>query len=645
MRVDHQHPSAVLALNATRRALLALAFLLCAAGPVAAATYYVTTGGSDTNAGTQAAPWRTLAKANSTLAAGDVCMIGAGTYSDPIQPAANGAAGARIGYVGSLGNPASVVVPNIYLTRSYVSVKGVRSSGTCLLYYTNESSKPARDSVAYCNIATNLAFWGAQNCVVARNAINGMVGFLGDHGYAGNPDPWTANSQYDTLRSNTISVGVIPVANKAFVVRCGTQYCVIDSNRISGFFAVANGGDLQGRYIYNSYYNTFRDNSWRFEADGEVGGGGEYTAFALRDSSSYNLFERDTMLCGVQSGYAIGGRLCNSGSAPGQNLCIGNHWNGCFYQTTGWVANLELLNGALIENSVFASNNNPGLWLQANVQNTTIRNCTFYSLNSPALLVGGDLRLGTNQVYNNIFFADSVAACYSGRPVLFHGYGSGFAEDNNVFYARAATAGVTASSQAVYWASSACSPVGAGTAWASASGNDTHSKWGAPLFTDARWASLDPHLLTGSTAIGAAQGGGDAGAYPFVAGGGDVTAPAAVTNLVVVQVNNDYALLTWTAPGDDGATGTAAGYDLRYSTQPINAANFAAATAASTAPAILPAGSSQSYVMTGLAASTTYYFAIKARDEVGNWATISNVASGTTTATDVVPPARITDIR
>ena len=641
---NHDHQPSGFALNAPKRVLLTLACLLLGVGPAAAATYYVTTGGSDTNAGTQAAPWRTLAKANATLVAGDVCRIAAGTYTDNILPAVNGSAGARISYVGSLASPASVVVGSIYINRAYITVKGVRTTGGCQFYYTSEAAKPVRDSIAYCIIGGNLDFWGAKNCSVSRSTINGMVAFLMDHGYAGNPDPWTANSSEDTLRYNTINIGTIAYGHKGFVLRGYTQYCVIDSNRVSAFFALANGGDLQGRYLYNTYYNTFRDNSWRLEADGSLPDA-QYTGFALRDSSSHNLFERDSMLCGVQSGFDIGGRLCNSGSAPGQNLCIGNHWKSCFFQTTGYVFNQELLNGAIIENTVFASNHNFPLWLLGNVTNTIIRNCTFYGLSTPALKVDGDLRLGGNQIYSNIFYADSVAACFSGRPVVCHGWGTGFAEDYNLFYARAATSGVTAANQSFYWASSTCSAPGPGTAWANASGNDTHSKFGTPLLADSRWATFDPHLRAGSAAIGAAQNGGDAGAYPFVSGGADVTPPATITDLAAVQVSDDYALLTWTAPGDNGMTGTVAAYDLRKSTQPIDAANFDEASPVATAPEIQPAGSAQSYAVLGLTASSTYYFALKAGDAAGNWSAISNVPAATTTATDQLPPARISDFR
>jgi hypothetical protein len=641
MHVERDHQPSVPAPTLSRRVLLALACLLLGAGPAAAATYYVTTGGNDSGAGSQAAPWRTLAKANATLVAGDVCMIAGGTYTDPISPAASGTAGARINYVGSVTNPASVTVGAVSITRAYVGVKGVKSTGGLLLFYTSETAKAWHDSVAYCVFASGATLWGAKDCMVARNTINGPVAMVMNNGYS--YVPGTANCAYDTLRGNVISIGTI--LNKGFQIRGFAQYCLVDSNRVTGFFAAVNGGDLQGRYFYNSYYNTFRDNSWRFEADGPPTGGDEYTGFALRDSSSYNLFERDSMLLGVQSGWPIGGRLVNSGVAEWVGQCTGNRWAGCFFQTTGFVFSQDILREAVLENCVFASNQNTPLWLLNGVKNTTIRNCTFYAWSGPAIRVDGDIRLGGNQIYSNLFCADSVAACYSGRSVITHGYSTGFTQDYNVFYARTATAGVTASGQSIYWGSSACSAPGAGTAWANATGNDTHSKYGAPLLANASWAAFDPHVQAGSAVIGAAQGGGDAGAYPFVTGGGDVTPPAAVTTLTVVQQSNKYALLAWTAPGDNGTSGTVSAYDLRYSTQPITAANFASATAVPTAPAILPAGSAQSYALTGLSASTTYYFALKARDAANNWSALSNVPTAATTATDQVVPASIKDLR
>ncbi len=94
--------------------------------------------------------------------------------------------------------------------------------------------------------------------------------------------------------------------------------------------------------------------------------------------------------------------------------------------------------------------------------------------------------------------------------------------------------------------------------------------------------------------------------------------------------------LTWTAPGDDGNTGQATGYQLRYSTSPLTAANFASATVVSPTPIPQPAGSTETYTVTGLQPSTTYFFGLKSYDEAGNTSVISNIATKTT---DALPEA------
>jgi hypothetical protein len=91
---------------------LALAGLLVSPLAASASTYYVSVGGNDANAGTSSgAPWATIAKANSTLRAGDVCVVMPGTYSTTIKPVASGTLLSRITYVGSITNPGAVVVP------------------------------------------------------------------------------------------------------------------------------------------------------------------------------------------------------------------------------------------------------------------------------------------------------------------------------------------------------------------------------------------------------------------------------------------------------------------------------------------------------------------------------------------------------
>jgi len=112
----------------------------------------------------------------------------------------------------------------------------------------------------------------------------------------------------------------------------------------------------------------------------------------------------------------------------------------------------------------------------------------------------------------------------------------------------------------------------------------------------------------------------------------DLTNPAAVSNLSVNNSGITTVDLSWTATGDDGSSGTAASYDIRYSTSLINSSNFASATQVSGESAPKAAGQSETFTVTGLSEGTPYYFAIKVIDEVQNTSDISNVVFTTTVA-------------
>ena len=84
--------------------------------------------------------------------------------------------------------------------------------------------------------------------------------------------------------------------------------------------------------------------------------------------------------------------------------------------------------------------------------------------------------------------------------------------------------------------------------------------------------------------------------------------------------------LKWTAPGDDANRGTAAQYDLRYSTEPITEENWNQATPVLGMPKPQQAGTKESVTVTGLKKGVEYYFRIKTKDEMSNWAALSNQA-------------------
>ncbi|MDD5688241.1 MAG: discoidin domain-containing protein [Elusimicrobia bacterium] len=121
----------------------------------------------------------------------------------------------------------------------------------------------------------------------------------------------------------------------------------------------------------------------------------------------------------------------------------------------------------------------------------------------------------------------------------------------------------------------------------------------------------------------------------------DTTSPATINTLAAGNATSNSIVLGWTSVGDDGNSGTANAYDIRYSNVNITDSNWSTTTQCSGEPTPLVAGSNQSYTVQGLSAGITYYFAMKVRDEVPNWSGISNVVSKATNAPDTTAPSSI----
>ncbi|MCB0104260.1 MAG: S8 family serine peptidase, partial [Caldilineaceae bacterium] len=116
----------------------------------------------------------------------------------------------------------------------------------------------------------------------------------------------------------------------------------------------------------------------------------------------------------------------------------------------------------------------------------------------------------------------------------------------------------------------------------------------------------------------------------------DSVPPAPVTNLAVSSVLMTQIDLSWTATGDDGLQGTANAYDVRYATAPISTATWDEATPVDGEPAPQPAGAIERMTVTGLQPATTYYFAMKVMDNVGNESDLSNIVVVATSAGTIV---------
>ena len=92
-----------------------------------AATYYVSTTGSDTSSGTQAAPWKTIQKAANTMVAGETAIVQAGDYSsERVSVTKSGSSGAPITYQAS----GIVIMKGFKIIANYVTVKDFEIANT-----------------------------------------------------------------------------------------------------------------------------------------------------------------------------------------------------------------------------------------------------------------------------------------------------------------------------------------------------------------------------------------------------------------------------------------------------------------------------------------------------------------------------------
>ncbi len=108
-------------------------------GTLAVADLYVSPGGADTNAGTQSAPFKTIARAAAAATPGVTVHVAPGTYTGGIRTTASGTAEARIRYLSTTRGGAKIVPPATSASSiawenrgSYVDIEGFEVDGTAV---------------------------------------------------------------------------------------------------------------------------------------------------------------------------------------------------------------------------------------------------------------------------------------------------------------------------------------------------------------------------------------------------------------------------------------------------------------------------------------------------------------------------------
>jgi hypothetical protein len=136
------------------------------------------------------------------------------------------------------------------------------------------------------------------------------------------------------------------------------------------------------------------------------------------------------------------------------------------------------------------------------------------------------------------------------------------------------------------------------------------------------------------------------GPGPHIENPPDTIPPAAVTTLHTEAATFESVALVWNAPGDDGTTGKAEFYDIRYATFEIDESTWDQATLVdpSRIPPPSESGKIETIVIMNLDSGTDYWFALKAVDDDDNVSALSNSAT-VRTKDEGFPPAEITDLK
>ncbi|OGS47403.1 MAG: hypothetical protein A2539_07560, partial [Elusimicrobia bacterium RIFOXYD2_FULL_34_15] len=614
-----------------------IATATCTLTAIPTTIYYVDPGGSDiTGSGSSSSPWKTLAFAVSNVPVGQGCTVhlNAGTFTETqtsVVPVGVNIEGAGITSTilrGSFsGNIMRLVSSNVNgnQTISGLTIDGMSKTLRLGILVQGRHYVTIHD-VNFQNIYR-----------LAIEVTNGVT-WYGDS----NPPQFYLQG-IKLYNLNILNCGAIDNGTMfsdiwiSHLDGAEVHDIVINENATTGITGTGGNGWYKNTKIYNcnitvpvnDQWHQIAVELWNIMDNNEMYNVNTNSWFSFvggnKGAASYSLKMHD---CSLISGATT---LSYAVEMQSDDLVVSNNY------FTGYGYCLKDGGGATnwqnhqINNNVFYDNRNTSIYLgdskTGTMSNIKIFNNIFHETNKNGwdiinILFGGTATYDNLKIENNIFICDISTVTYI-KSFYTTGVVTNGVYKNNLLYKT--VAGST------------------GSFTTSGNINDTN-----PLL-QATGAKPDPYyrLQAGSPCIdkgivipgitdgylGAAP---DIGRYESSGGILDTIAPSAINNLSVSSVSSCTVVLNWTSMGDDGTTGTATSYDIRYATYSINTVNWDIVTQFIGEPSPKTSGNSETFTVTNLSANTTYYFGIKAGDEVINWGNLSNITS-TKTAVAILP--------
>jgi hypothetical protein len=288
--------------------------------PATTYNYYVSSTGSDTAAGTKAAPFKTLARAaKAAVKAGTTVWVAPGTYAGGIKTTANGTATARIYWVSTTKWGAKIVPPtsssnnNAWDNRgNYVSIIGFdvdgtnSGSGTKWTHgiYTGGSYGMIQDNHIH-HVARSVACTSAGGSAIGVDSyyhgvktdiVSNVVNDIGPAGCTYVQGIYVSTS--GTIKNNLVyRVGAV-----AIHLWHDATDVIITNNTVtsSNFGMVIGGGDFyytsagaNNVYVAN---NIVYDNKYGISEQGTTGKNNKYVNNLVFQNPTYNISLRNGLV-------------------------------------------------------------------------------------------------------------------------------------------------------------------------------------------------------------------------------------------------------------------------------------------------------------------------------------------------------------
>jgi len=233
-----------------------------------AATYYVSTGGSDSAPGTQAQPWRTIQRAANLVNPGDIVLVNTGVYREKVQLTRSGAAGRKIVFKNAPGHYPVIEATGVSIGTwgalvsfnnvSYVRMEGfeIRYSPSFSVHVAGESHHLEMDNLSIHSGASSGIFiegplYRPAMSVISRNKVyNNSLGGV---------TVWNAPGGYYRIEGNEVwgnkgtnNYDAIQVGGGS----AGSNHVIVKNNLVYGNGSANKGEDpidLGGHTISHHY--------------------------------------------------------------------------------------------------------------------------------------------------------------------------------------------------------------------------------------------------------------------------------------------------------------------------------------------------------------------------------------------------------